>query len=682
MYEIRPETLKTFVEDSNIKLPRFQRKQTWDNKKNFELCISIFKEYPIGVTILNIERNGNNTTRWLLDGRQRRNALAQFYNDPENVYNWAKKYIGFLNSDQPSELEEKFWKKISEYLEDDENNDESQNDEYNPSEDENDEDENIIEKVEEGTSEYNKSLNGLDLLLYIIKLTHNKSKTSNGFTRPFDFSEYTKNLPYLDTETGSKQLSSKKVKSFIKEYKNYCNDENFDFQELNSFEKFIFYRLNVIPEKKEKLKIFIQRNWDSIFERIDILDKIVTLYTNSKIGLIEVKDLKSTDSQKIFNIINSKGTTLTAVEILSAKPSWNKVINSPTQKQKDATKILYSKIDVKNDNVVKWDLAATIIDRLDYKEFFFKNFSDTKSDFEKKLTTGFKILSGIKENGVKKEDIDSLGTNQSINWEIDYEELINDLNNMFKVIISNSYFKFLKSYEFSLMGNLSDAIALNFIVILYNDWLRKGKPTGNELAKQFQKNAFILLDNLIFEYITRQWRGSSDGIIARNIVNSSSLPDLFIPLEKNKWSDILDEIFDKNSILDEKVSKNILEPVLLHYYSLNSIQAPDSNYTLEVDHIIPQSLFKSSSINDKDYLQHNLYNLCILPKDENVSKSKKRLVEITDPWLKTQITKYTMIEEKDFTKFSDLTNLEDLKKLRSVDIKNSYTIKRDFILNN
>ena len=51
MYEIRPETLKTFVEDSNIKLPRFQRKQTWDSKKNFELCISLFKEYPIGVTI-------------------------------------------------------------------------------------------------------------------------------------------------------------------------------------------------------------------------------------------------------------------------------------------------------------------------------------------------------------------------------------------------------------------------------------------------------------------------------------------------------------------------------------------------------------------------------------------------------------------------------------------------------
>lgn len=675
MYEIRPETLKTFVEDSNIKLPRFQRKQTWDDKKNFELCISVFKEYPIGVTILNIEKSGNNTTRWLLDGRQRRNALAQFYNDPENVYNWAKKYIGFLNSDQPSELEEKFWNKISEYLEDDENNEELTGDETNNLDDEV---EFTFDKVEESPTEYNKALNGLDLLLYIIKLTHNKNKRSNGFTRPFDFSDYTINLPYLDAENGSKQLSSKKVKSFIKEYKNYCNDESIDFQELISFEKFIFYRLNIIPEKKDKLKALILRNWDNIFERIDILDKIVTLYTNSKIGLIEVKDLKSTDSQKIFNIINSKGTTLTAVEILSAKPSWNRIINSPTQKQKDATKLLYSKIDVKNDNVVKWDLAATIIDRLENKDFFFKPFSETKSDFEKKLTTGFKLLSGIIENGVKKEDIDTLGTNQSINWEIDYEELINDLNNLFKVVIGNSYFKFLKSYNFSLMGNLSDAIALNFIIVIYNDWKRKGKPFGNESAKQLQKNAFILLDTLIFEYITRQWRGSSDGIIARNISNITSLPEIFISLDKNKWIDVL----KNNSILDEKVSKNILEPVLLHYYSLNGIQAPDTNYSLEVDHIIPQALFKSSNIDEKDYIQHNLFNLCILPKDENISKSKKRLIEITDSWLKTQITKYTLIEEKDFAKFSDLTNLEELKKLRSLDILKSFDTKRDFILNN
>ena len=69
MYEIRPETLKSFIDDNNIKLPRFQRKQTWDDKKNFELIISLFKEYPIGVSILNVEEQDGYKTRWLLDGR-------------------------------------------------------------------------------------------------------------------------------------------------------------------------------------------------------------------------------------------------------------------------------------------------------------------------------------------------------------------------------------------------------------------------------------------------------------------------------------------------------------------------------------------------------------------------------------------------------------------------------------
>ncbi|MDM1063431.1 DUF262 domain-containing protein [Empedobacter falsenii] len=445
MYEIRPEALKTFVEDSNIKLPRFQRKQTWDSKKNFELCISIFKEYPVGVTILNVEKSDSNTTRWLLDGRQRRNALTQFYNDPENVYDWAKKYIGFSNNDQLHQLEEKFWAKISEYLEEDElvelQSDES-DDLLQLEEDTNLE----TNEVQESENNYDKSLSGLNLLLHIIKLTHNKTKFSNGFTRPFDFSEFVVSLPYLDSEGGTKKLNSKRVKTFIKEYKNFCIDESINYNDQNSFEKFVFYRLQVKPESISKLKLALVRNWDSIFERIDILDKIVTLYTNSKIGLIEVKDLKSTDSQKIFNIINSKGTTLTAVEILSAKPSWNKIIKYPTEKQKNATTDLYKTIEVKNDSVVKWDLAATILGRIDYSDFFFKKFLDNKTDFEKKLTLGFKLLSGIIEGGVKKEDIDLLGTNNKFNWEIDYEELISDINNVQKFVVLHDFVDFKYNY--------------------------------------------------------------------------------------------------------------------------------------------------------------------------------------------------------------------------------------------
>lgn len=678
MYEIRPETLKTFVEDSNIKLPRFQRKQTWDSKKNFELCISLFKEYPIGVTILNLEKSDGKMTRWLLDGRQRRNALSQFYNDPESVYNWAKKFIGFKNSDQPIDLENKFWEKISEYLEDDEETDEDDEKDLNGLI----EDSSEVSEPEHIETKYSDDITGLNLLLHIIKLTHNKTKKSNGFTRPFDFSEYiTGNLPY--TDDGSTTLNSRKVKSFIKEYKNYCDDNNEDYQEYNPFIKFASNRLNISSNKRENFALKISRSWETIFERIDILDKITNLYLSSKIGLIEVKQLKATDSQKIFNIINSKGTKLTAVEILSAKPNWNKSLKSPTEIQKQFTHNLYQEIEVKAEGVVKWDLPATIIDRLD-NSFFFKEFTNSKSDFEKKLTLGFKLLSGIYEGGVKKDDIDNLGLNNSINWDIDYEIIISELNTVFKLVQSSTYFKFLNSYRFSLMDNLSDAITLNFILLLYNDWKRKGKPIGNDSnVKTLQKNAFILLDNLIYEYITRQWRGSSDGLIARNIVNFNQQPALLQNLSKEKWKNLLDELFINNSIEGVKLSsKKILEPVLYHYYALNFIQGPDSNYSIEIDHIIPQALFKSSSLIDKDSLQHNLFNLAVLPKDENISKSNKRLVEITNDWLRTQITKYTNIDQSQFEEYSNLANIQSFQKFRTKYYYETFDKKReDYLLN-
>lgn len=83
MYEIRPEAVKTFITDRSIQLPRFQRKQTWDAKKNFQLCISVFKGYPMGVCILSLENDKGRTKRFLLDGRQRRNALTLMYETPK-----------------------------------------------------------------------------------------------------------------------------------------------------------------------------------------------------------------------------------------------------------------------------------------------------------------------------------------------------------------------------------------------------------------------------------------------------------------------------------------------------------------------------------------------------------------------------------------------------------------------
>lgn len=232
MYEIRPESIKTFITDRNVKLPRFQRKQTWDEKKNFQLCISLFKEYPIGVTILSVDENKGKTIRWLLDGRQRKNALVMMYDDPENKYNWAKRFIGFKNSDQPSELEEKFTAKINEYIEAD-LDDEDGIDETDGTEDDSamreDDNENIILNT----------TYGLDFLLDIIKIIHNKQKRNTGFTKPFDLSKYVSKLPYIENDIQGVKLSSRKVKTFIDEYRKYCDDEFIEYDDEKSFYNFL-----------------------------------------------------------------------------------------------------------------------------------------------------------------------------------------------------------------------------------------------------------------------------------------------------------------------------------------------------------------------------------------------------------------------------------------------------------
>lgn len=676
MYEIRPETIKSFAEDNNIKLPRFQRKQTWDAKKNFQLCISIFKGFPIGVSILNIENVNGVTTRWLLDGRQRRNALTKFYRDPETIYLWAKKFIGFKANDQLQDLEDKFWEKLNKYLEEDEVDDER-------IEDESDDEETEESTIGANELKYDSGKTGIDLLLHIIKLVHNKTNNHSGFTRPFDFSKEISTLPYKIIDDGHYKLSSQKLKTFISEYISFCTNEYIEYKNKDSFSNFMKTRFQLDDQKAKKINIQIDQNWEKIFERIDILDKINNLYMSSKIGLIEVKNLKSVDAQKIFNIINSEGTQLTAVEILSAKPSWNSMIKNPSQTQIKKVQELYKKIGVHNEDIVKWDLPATLISRVENNNILFKEFTDSSSDSSKEITLGFKFLSGMYEDGVKKEDIDKLGLDKKILWDSEYEEVISNINVVSKLILSTDYFKYLKSWKFSIINNLSDAIALNFLLIMFKDWERKGKPIGIEKGtKQFQKNSFILFDNLIYEYITKQWRGSSDSKIAKNLNKINQEDELFIPLAKEKWIALLNEILSANSIESEPITQIVVQPILYHFYAISKIQGPDSNYNIEIDHIIPQSVFKASAMQDNQTVMHNLFNLGLLPKDENIGKSNKRLVEVMNQWLKDQITKYEFIDEKDFRKYSDLNNFEEFKKFRSEIILKAFDEKRDAILNN
>lgn len=672
MYEIRPESIKTFITDRNVKLPRFQRKLSWDEKKYFQLCISLFKEYPIGVCILSVDEGKGRNVRWLLDGRQRKNTLAMIYDDPENIYNWAKKFIGFKNGDQPSQIEEKFRAKINEYIE-------AEPDEMDEEADVSENDNTIREDNDEDDM-FDVNTYGLDFLLDIIKIIHNKNKGNTGFTKPFDFTKYVKRLPYVETDSNGVKLSSKKLKTFIDEYRKYCDDEGMDFDQKKSFQCFLSIRADIVEEKK--VNAVINDKWGAILERILIVEKIDTILTKSKIGIIEVKNLTPSDSQKIFNIINSAGEPLTAAEILSAKPHWNIRIDNPSQSAVSAVKELYKKMGTIQTDVVRWDLPATFLKRIG-KNFILKEFTDSKTDFEKELTCGFKVLSGIYVGGVKKDDIENLCKIDSLDWSADIESLVYDFGSMLKLISAFDYFKYFKSWNISMMELTSDAVALDFIILAYKDWCRKGKPIGDSRAKQFQKNCFILWDKLIFEYIYKQWRGSSDSMIARNIESLKSESDGFIPITQAAWETVLrDHIFATSTIENVDITLAMMKPLLYHFYCLRCMQGPDTNYEIEVDHIIPQTLFNESSFLRKEIIQHNLLNLGLLPKDENIAKSNKKLVLIDSQWLKDQIVKYEFIPEDKFVEYSNVNAYQKMFDERESIFMDAYTIKRNNILNN
>ena len=186
----------------------------------------------------------------------------------------------------------------------------------------------------------------------------------------------------------------------------------------------------------------------------------------------------------------------------------------------------------------------------------------------------------------------------------------------------------------------------------------------------------------MYEYIFKLWRGAADQKTANNITALASEPEKFEPVSTEKWEAVLEQIFTQSSIEGVDISQALMKPLLYHFYCLKCISGPDTDYDIEVDHIIPQSLFAASSIKRSDVIQHNILNLGLLPKSENVAKSNKRLVEIIDPWLKDQITKYEFIAETDFAKYSDISNYQDMFEYRKSIIIDAYKDARTHMLNN
>ena len=179
-YNIETRSITEFVTDSKIKLPRFQRRSTWTAKQNFELAISIFQEYPVGVVIINDEGH----TSWLLDGRQRRSALKDLRANPDLVYDWARRYIKFKPNQDINEVKTLFWEKIDAYLQQEETDD----DELETTEDAFVSDSNSYaeDDLDEDINKL-RQRDGLKTLLEIILMVHQRIANIGKWERIFAF---------------------------------------------------------------------------------------------------------------------------------------------------------------------------------------------------------------------------------------------------------------------------------------------------------------------------------------------------------------------------------------------------------------------------------------------------------------------------------------------------------------
>ena len=694
-YKIEPKSVREYI-DMDTAFPRFQRKQTWKPKENFKLCISVFKDYPIGVVIIN-----NSDKKYVLDGRQRLNALTKIHRNPSEVYRWAQKFIGFKNGDDTDVVRDQYWDKIDEYLQKDYEEDVYGEKGYNTKKDSDDttidvsdalEEEIPVEinenektdtslTVNEHTYDVSTQKNNLSVLLRYILMVHSIKGGKSRFERTFNFSSVISDLDYYQIVEGKTTFVEKELMKMINDIISKSRESS--SKELVTEDMFIDYFISsryIKREDEKKLNEFkklVQKNWNDIKEAFEVIDLVNNVLSNSRIGIIEITNATDLDAQNMFSLVNTGGTKLTAEEILSAKPLWNRPVINPSRECKKAVDDLYTTLKVEQqDNVVRWDLCATLMSRIDKDHVIFNKF-DSKN-FSEQITLGFKLMSAILLGGINISVVSELEKCKTFDWDSDYETFIKDINDLITVLCTHNYFKTMKTWKQSVMGMTSNTIALEFITIMYKRWLKIDKSTADSAkTHKLKRDAVVLLDRLIYEYSTKMWRGSSDSKLASDIKDENISARLEEIPYKN-WERILDSLTE-GKIEDQLCTMNLSKPILYHSKFLNLETSSVSSEQYDLDHIYPQKIFGKKY----QYLKDSVYNLEILSSKANEAKNDKSLVAVyTDISIRDEICKSSYIKEADFNKYSDIENIESLVSYRHKIIKDIFNNKRNSTFDN
>lgn len=647
-YKIETMSIAEFV-DNRMKLPRFQRRATWNKKQNFELCISIFQDYPVGVVIV----NEHSSTSWLLDGRQRRTALAMMRENPINLYEWAKAYIGFKGNEDALQIKEDFWKKINQYLQKDKAKEkvdaENQIDVYDG------EEENV-----DTSFDTEKQKQGLEVLLNLILMVHQKTTAGYKWVRMFDFSDYFDRLVYAPRNENGK-INPVRLRNFILNLHNNISGE----VSMEDFLNHYYNEMDVKSEKKKKFEEKVEQNWEDLSNSVELIHKAENIIKRARIGVITLTNVSQLDALNIFSRINSGGTLLKAEELLSAKPFWNYEVYHNDPQVRTNIENLYKRLKVEPEkNIVRWDIAATLLSRIKDKALFFESYDGENDEVHMdQVSLGFKLISSVFVGGMSIKDVTKL-EETPVDWVQDIDDLVYEINTISDVLLSKAnFFKYLHAWNMPISRLLGSAIVLEYITILLRSWKQHNQPASpSSEQKAFIRDAKILLDRLIFEYATKVWRGSGDSKMSNDIKNWH---DRIKPIESTQWIDFITSVSD-GKYNGQEVNYKTLRPVLYYFYALQS-KAPSSlvsdNELFEVDHILPQELFKNNSEIDSAK-KDSIVNLALLPKKDNISKKDKVLKDITDDWLSKKIAEYADIPEQDFGKFSTVSSIDNLKDLR------------------
>lgn len=708
MWELTPQSIKTLV-DEKIALPRFQRKPTWTSKQKLDLALSFFNRYPLGTVVIKVDGDSG---KFLLDGRQRREAL-QGIRDPEVVYDWAKSVLGFTNKSLPADIATLYYEYVGEYFgaEPFQVGDavaaESVVDPASmapaalgvSAETTDEGEEADLAAVEEGatTEQAVDQSNGheeavevgIHELLRVILLSHGIWKGRTNFVRRFDpivgqFSRH--EIAGKKPAPPKLTADSKSLRKWILDWKSDAPETPGEFApSQDEFVEQFIASGDVALTDTGKVKAAIAAEWPAIEETVRLVTRLDTRLADEKIGRLEISNVSHATERKIFELINSAGSPLTAAEILSANHGWNRELPSAEDRVLDAARRLYDMMDIAlQEPLVRWDAAATLMDRLDLPAVFgdlggasgLQEPKQGSSRFERRITMGFKLLAGWYSQAIDKNTIADLGKldiadGKSIAWgQCQFEDLA---TTAVRRATDQEVFRLWIDWGLSLVGNTTDAAAFNFVLLLSRDWERRKMPPSGARFKAFQKNARVLLDRTVFEHISGFWGGSGDSRIRRNLeaFQATAANALFAQVEEGEWTGLLKQLAD-GRLREADYGGRLNDRVVLLLLYRNvlrrlALEGPSSGgpRSFEVDHIIPQEAFASEPDESLKKLTHHIGNLAPIPSDLNNRKRSHYLKDLKDAADVSALERYEDVPKTKFKEFASTGAVQKLVTFRS-----------------